>query len=220
MVLIGLGSAGCNIVEKFNNSHKKITIKAGLNIPEYSSPEEYEKNLTIAKKLLKFKEDECYFFVCGAAKTASASLKLLETIKDKKINIVYIYPEEILLSPQQKKANKVVFNVLQEYTRSGLLNSMWVFSNEIISSALPDITMENMWEEINAAVVNAIENILYFKSQKPYIGSHHEQREISRIMTVEYGDFENNEKKLYFLLDNIVETCYINIVSNEEMKKK
>ena len=37
-------------------------------------------------------------------------------------------------------------------------------------------------------------------------------------MTVEYGSLADNEKKLYFPLDNITESCYINIVSDEEMK--
>ena len=164
MVLIGLGTAGCSVVEKFNNSHKKITINAGEEIPEFSSPEEYEKDIPGIDKLLKFEEEECFFFVCGAAKTASASLRLLETIKDKKINIVYICPEEIMLSPQQKKTNKVIFNVLQEYTRCGLMNSMWLFSNELISEAIPSITMENMWDKINDAIVNSIENALYYWS--------------------------------------------------------
>jgi hypothetical protein len=50
------------------------------------------------------------------------------------------------------------------------------------------------------------------------MGSHHDQREISRIITVEYGCLEKNERKMYFPLDNITETCYINIVSDEEMK--
>ena len=218
MVLIGLGTAGTNIVKKFNKKHKKITINAGSEIPKFSSPEEYEEKLPMLSKILKFEEDECYFFVCGAEKIASSSLRLLETIKDKKINIIYIYPEEILLSPQQKKTNKVVFNVLQEYTRSGLLNSMWLFSNEQIANAIPSITMDNMWDMINSAIVNALENVLHYRGQDPFIGSHHDQRDISRIITVEYGSHKDNEKKLYFLLDNITESCYVNIVSDEEMK--
>tara|TARA_Y100000592_G_scaffold100310_1_gene179668 strand:- start:6841 stop:7638 length:798 start_codon:yes stop_codon:yes gene_type:complete len=218
MVLIGLGTAGCNIVEKFNDSYKKITINTGSKIPEFSSPEEYEEHLPDLSDVLDFTEEECWFFVCGAGKIASASLRALEYIKDKKINIVYIYPEEILLSPKQKKMNRVVYNVLQEYTRSGLLNSMWLFANEDISKFVPSLTMENMWDKINEAIVNALENIFYFRKTNPFMGSHHEEKEISRIMTVEYGSFENNEKKLYFPLDNITESCYINIVSDEEMR--
>ena len=37
-------------------------------------------------------------------------------------------------------------------------------------------------------------------------------------MTIEYGDLNQKEKKLYFPIDNITETCYVNIVSDEEMK--
>ena len=218
MVLIGVGSAGSNIVKKFNDSHKKITIDAGSEIPEFSSPEEYEENLPDVSHLLNFEEDECYFVVCGAGKVASCTLRLLESIKDKKINIIYILPEDILLSPMQRQMNRVVYNVLQEYTRSGLLNSMWLFSNEQIANMIPTITLENMWDKINSAISNAIENVVFYRNSKPLIGSHHEQREISRILTIEYGDLEKKEKKVYFSLDNITEICYINIVSEEEMK--
>ena len=219
MVLIGLGSAGCNIVEKFNNSHKKITIDAGSEIPEFPSPEEYEEKLPSLKKLLKFKEEECFFFVCGAGKIASASLRLLETIKNKKINVVYVVPEDIMLSPQQKKMHRVVYNVFQQYTRSGLFNSMWLFSNEQISNMIPTITMDNMWDKINEAIANAVENVIYHRGQKPFIGSHHTQRKISRIMSIEYGSLSEDEEKQFFLLDNITESCYINIISEKEMKE-
>jgi hypothetical protein len=96
---------------------------------------------------------------------------------------------------------------------------MWLFSNESISAAIPSITMDNMWDKINEAIVNAIENVIYYRKRNPFIGAHHDQREISRIATVEYGSLKDNEKKLYFPLDNITETCYINIISNEEMKE-
>ena len=203
MVLIGLGTAGTNIVGKFSDNHKKITIDEGSELPELSSPEEYDKKSPLLKKIMKFKEQECFFFVCGAEKVASATLRLLETIKDKKINVVYVYPEEILLSPMQKKTNKVIFNVLQEYTRSGLLNSMWLFSNESISEAIPAITMDNMWGLINDAIVNAVENVLHYRALNPFIGSHHDQREISRIMTIEFGKLIEKKKNYIFPLTTL-----------------
>ena len=107
-VLIGLGKAGCNIVNKFSDTHKKITIDAGSELPEFTSPEDYDQKLTDYRHLLEFDEDECFFFVCGAGKVSAASLRLLELIHDKKINLVYIYPEEIMLSPTQRKLNKVL----------------------------------------------------------------------------------------------------------------
>jgi hypothetical protein len=96
---------------------------------------------------------------------------------------------------------------------------MYLVCNESVSSILPQITIENFYDHINQAIVNVFENIIFYLDQKPFLGAHHESKEISRIKTVSYGDFEKNEKKMYFPLDNITETCYINIVSNEDMRE-
>ena len=217
-VLIGLGKAGCDIVNKFSDGYKKITIDAGSELPEFSSPEDYEQKLTNYQHLLDFEEPECYFFVCGAGKVSAASLRLLELIQSKKINLVYIYPEEVMLSPTQKKLNRVAFNVFQQYARSGLLNSMYIMSNEEICSFLPYYSIEDMYDHINEAIVNVFESVIFYLNEKPILGSHHEAKEISRIRTVEYGEFNENKKNTYFPLDNVTETCYINIVNNEDMK--
>jgi hypothetical protein len=217
-VLIGLGNAGCSIVNKFSDVHKKITIDAGSELPEFSSPEDYEQKLTNYKHLLEFDEDECYFFVCGAGKVSAASLRLLELIQDKKINLVYIYPEEVMLSTTQKKLNRIAFNVFQQYARSGLLKSMYLMCNETISDFLPSLSIENFYQGLNEAIVNVFENVIFYLDQEPILGSHHEPKDISRIRTVSYGEFDKNEKKLYFPLDNMTETSYINVVSDEDMK--
>jgi len=218
-VLIGLGNAGCAIVNKFSDNYKKITIDAGSELPEFTSPEHYEEKLTNYKHLVEFDEDECYFFVCGAGKVSAASLRLLELIQDKKINLVYIYPEEVMLSTTQRKLNRVAFNVFQQYARSGLINSMYLMCNETISDFLPSLSIDNFYDGLNDAIVNVFENVIFYLDQDPIMGSHHEPKDISRIRTVSYGNFEEKEKKLYFPLDNMTETCYINIVSDEDMKQ-
>ena len=217
-VLIGLGKAGCEIVNKFSDSHKKITMDAGSELPEFSSPEDYEQKLTDYQHLLDFEEEECYFFVCGAGKVSAASLRLLEVIQHKKINLVYIYPEELMLSPTQKKLNRVAFNIFQQYSRSGLFKCMYLMSNEDISDLIPNNTLENFYDNINLAIANVFENVIFYLDQEPLMGAHHEPKDISRIRTVSFGNFDEEEKKLYFPLDNMTETCYINIVSDEDMK--
>lgn len=218
-VLIGLGNAGCEIVNKFSDGYKKITIDAGSELPEFNSPEHYEEKLTNYQHLLEFDEEECYFFVCGAGKVSAASLRLLELIQNKRVNLVYIYPDDILLSNTQKKLNRVAFNVFQQYTRSGLIHSMYLMCNETISGFLPSLSIDNFYDGLNSAIVNVFENVIFYLDQDPVFGSHHEPKDISRIRTVSYGELEKNEKKLYFPLDNMTETCYINIVSNEDMKE-
>ena len=96
---------------------------------------------------------------------------------------------------------------------------MYLMCNETISEFIPNLTIENIFTKTNAAIVNVFENLIFYLNEKPILGSHHDPKDISRIRTVEYGEIEKNKKNLYFPLDNITETCYINIVSDEDMKK-
>ena len=88
----------------------------------------------------------------------------------------------------------------------------------MICDFLPYYSLDDVHDHINDAIVNVFETVIFYLNQKPILGSHHEPKEISRIRTVEYGEFKENKKNMYFSLDNITETCYINIVSNEDMK--
>ena len=123
-----------------------------------------------------------------------------------------------MLSTTQRKLNRVAFNVFQQYARSGLFKSMYLMCNEAISRMIPDSTLTNFYDSINSAITNVFENIIFYLDQDPVFGSHHEPKDISRIRTVSYGDLEKKEDNLYFQLDNMTETCYINIVSNEDMQ--
>ena len=101
MVVIGLGQAGCNIASllKKYKEYKVILLDADKGIPRQSTVEEYEKCTPKFRKKLSFGEDEVWFIVCGASKIAACSLAVLEQIKDKKINVAYVYPDIILSSP-------------------------------------------------------------------------------------------------------------------------
>ena len=132
MVLIGIGNAGSNLLGCFGEHHKKITIMPKDFPKQCKKTEDYEEHCPDFSKRLKFKEDECWVALCGAGKVAGCTLRVLETIKNKKINIIYICPDPSITTPLQAKRHKVVFNVLQEFTRSGLLNRIYLFSNKQI----------------------------------------------------------------------------------------
>ena len=110
------------------------------------------------------------------------------------------------------------FNVLQQYARSGMFQALWLFSNSQIQSFAGEGSIDNYYENINNAIINFLSNYGYFANTKPFMGSHHEPNEISRIRTVSIGDHENNLENLYFLLDNITESCYYYSISEEDKK--
>ena len=135
MNIIGLGSAGCNIADEFEKYPQYKIFKIDVDIQGdncynvvngLKSAEDYEnydfpKIKTFFKKL---KKDESMFILGGSGKISCASLRILENIKKHTVSIIYIRPDLDLLTEMQLLREKVVFNVLQEYARSGVFKEM------------------------------------------------------------------------------------------------
>jgi len=219
MVLIGIGNAGHNLINNFGDQHKKISILSSDFPKKCKKVEDYEEFCPNFTKRLKFADNECWVVLCGAGKVAGCTLRALQNIKNKKINIVYICPDPTLITPIQAKRHKVTFNILQEFTRSGLFNKMYLFSNKQIISVIGEQTIINMYSMINKQIANAIETVEWFNTQQPVLGSPHTPKEISRICTLSVGDFQKNEEKLLFPLDNVTETGYIYSISKTQLEK-
>ena len=129
--VIGLGGVGCRVAKCFSEysqynvlciDDEKTGWKDQVLIPKQSKPEDYEqsfKNLT-KTKLDKIKEN-VIFVLSGASMVSSVALRLLHQIKKKNITILCVRPESELMDATESAQEKVIFSVLQEYTRSGLL---------------------------------------------------------------------------------------------------
>jgi hypothetical protein len=223
MVIIGLGTAGCGVANEFSTTHKKILITQDDFPKNCRAEEDFETKCPnfFRGKNSRFKNskfNECWFFLCGGSMCSSATLRILEQIKDTKINVGYIFPDLQWASPQVTRRHKVVFNVLQEYARSGLLNSMSIFSNKQILNIVGQQPITTMYSTINKQIANTVESILWFKKQPPVLGGNHVTNSISRINTVSIGNIEKNEENLMFLLDNPTETCYIYSISKKRLE--
>ena len=223
MVLIGLGTAGSGIVNSFSDTYQKICIIED-DFPDSCVIEEdfeakcpnFFRGKNSRFKNLKF--EKCWFVLCGGSKCSSATLRILETIKNKKINILYVCPDYELSGPNVMRRHRVVYNVLQEYTRSGLLNSMCIVSNKQVLNIIGDQPISQMYSSINTTIANTMETIMWFKTQQPVMGSLHQQKEISRIYTVSMGNIKNNQENMLFLLDNPTETWYIYSISKTQLE--
>jgi hypothetical protein len=120
------------------------------------------------------------------------------------------------MSATQKKQHRVVYNVLQEYARSGMIHSLWLIDNKQATTIVGEGSLGSYYDNVNSAVSNFLANYNWFKNTEPIMGNLHEPKEISRICTVSIGDAKDNEEKLYFLLDNITESCYYYSISSED----
>ena len=222
MHVIGLGDCGeaiCTIISKYKKIKTSI-LKGGKGLPLCKTHEEYEESVPkLGNKLRLGKEEDIWLIVSGASTCSGAVLKILEQIKDREIKVLYINPERFFLSEIKKKQHRLTLGVLQEYARSGMINSLWLFDNKGIGEIVGEGTLQDYYKNINEAIANVLMNILWFKETKPLMGSFHEPKQISRICSVSVGNIKNHTEKDYFFLDNITETCYLYSVSKKDIKE-
>jgi len=132
MLIIGLGEAGCNIAKLFKQ-HQQYHVELldeGKGIKKQTTVEEYDQiDYKPRKKAVK-QASEGILFVCGSGKIAGATLRVLEALKHAKMTVVYIYPDLEFASDIERRRNKVHFNVLQEFTRSGMIHEMILLDNK------------------------------------------------------------------------------------------
>ena len=144
-VVIGLGEAGCNLADGFSK-HPQYDVykidteiehnpKKGLyKMPVFPSSEDYEKNCPedLAEFFSSFDDNTSVTFImAGGGKIAGASLRILEKIKHCNLNVLYITPDIGLMGGKKYLLNRITFFVLQEYARSGLLNSISLIYNSL-----------------------------------------------------------------------------------------
>jgi len=219
MITIGLGNAGIHICRKLSNlgKFKTIELHGGKGLPECQTHEDYEASVPkLGNKLRLGKDQDIWLIVCGAARVSGATLAILEQIKDREAKVMYIVPDPFFMSATQKKQHRVVYNVLQEYARSGMIHSLMLVSNKEATTIVGEGSLGSYYDNVNSAIANFLANYNWFKNSDPIMGNLHEPKEISRICTVSIGEIEENQEKLYFLLDNITESCYYYSISSED----
>ena len=219
MNVIGLGAAGCNIADKFARypQYNIYKIDVGLKglkkngiyaLPEQESIEGYEENHPSMKNFFKNMAGETLFVVCGSGKISGASLRILETIRHCNIEILYIMPDIDLIGHVAGLQNKIAYNVLQQYARSGLFQKMYIIKNSSVQIVSGDTPILNYYDKLNETIVSAFHMMNVFRFSKPIINTFSEQIDSCRISTIGIFDDEKNEEKLFFPLENIRDLMY------------
>jgi hypothetical protein len=216
--VIGLGNAGCNIVDEFAKypQYKTYKIDVGLEKTKTTFPleerkrvEEYESKLPNLKYFFRGLRGEILFVVGGGGKISSASLAVLKHLKNKcKISVLYVRPSLGVLNEQQSKLQRMAFGVFQEYARSGVFERLYIVSNEEIEHMLGGISIKNYYNKINEIVVSTLHMINVYKNNKSITNTYGDLPLGARITTFGMYDEKENEDKMFFSLDNISDVVY------------
>ena len=220
MILVGLGEAGKNIVKLFKphtKNYKIIILDENDGIQKRDTVEEYDEDPIKFKQRGLKSHSEAALFVCGSGKIAGASLRVLEALKDYKTTIFYIVPDLEFCSREEKLRHKVHFGVLQEYTRSGMIEEMIVIDNKNLLSIAGHGTVSNYYEKVNFFIYNTIQNIMYCRHVDPDFGKIKERKEISRISTIGFGSLDSDDERMMFDLSNVTETMFLMNIEEEDL---
>jgi hypothetical protein len=214
--VVGLGAAGCNIADKFAKypQYNIYKIDVGLkglkkdgifSLQEYENAEDYEKKCPSFKNFFKDVDKEVLFIVCGAGKVANASLRALEALKNCNIELLYVVPDLDLLSHSSAQQNKIVYNVLQEYARSGLFINMFIIKNSVVQDIIGNVPIINYYDVLNETIASTFHMMNVFRFSRPIIDTFSSQIESCKISTIGIFNDEENLEKLFFPLENIRE---------------
>ena len=229
--IIGVGKAGCNIADAFSKygTYEVYKIDAGiesnlhsLGLPACDTHEEYEKNTPDISGFVSNVESDVLVVVSGAGKVSGVTLKVLEQLVKKldteKVNVLYIKPDTEELSGESKMQERLVYNVLQQYARSGMLNNLILVSNPELEKIIGDVPIRSYYEKLNELLVSTIHMINIFNHSEAEIKTNLRRSEASRISTLGIYNFEENEERMFFSLDNQLEMHYYYAINEETLE--
>ena len=138
-------------------------------------------------------------------------------IKNKQIDIFYIQPDVELLTGLPKLIENTTFGVLQQYTRSGLFNSITIISNLLLEKVLGDVPIKNYFEMLNECIFSTVHYFNYFEYTDPEIGQVARPNPINRIRSIAILDMKKLEEKWLFKLDMERDLCYYICINEERL---
>lgn len=213
--VIGLGKLGCAIAEELSK-HPEYRIykiapgfeeRGSLELGDYNTHEECEATVDQDEVTLYLRsikpQDEILLLVEGGDPASGAILRILETIKDSRLNVLYLCPERSMISETQKQADKLCFNVLQEYARSGVFESIFLVDAITVDKLVGEVSIQKYEQSISHFISYIVAMINYFHHTEPVLSTKIEPNNIARIVTFGISSLEEekNETSLLFPLN-------------------
>lgn len=228
--LLGIGTAGCNIVEQlaefpnyecyYISNEVKKTSKFKFALPELPGPEEYE-SMSMDKLhnwLDKIKE-KCSIFLCGASDSTGITLRAMEHLHKKgvKMDITYFVPEVDVLSETKVLHERAVMGILQNFARSGLFEKICLVSNLNLEELAGSTNVFDYYKQINHVFTSTYYMMDVFKNTKPVTATFKRPKDSCRITTIGLGSLAE-EEKLFFPLEKVVEMVYYYGINEEKLR--
>tara|TARA_R110000744_G_scaffold107058_1_gene203487 strand:+ start:137 stop:991 length:855 start_codon:yes stop_codon:yes gene_type:complete len=229
--VIGLGDFGCAVAEQLTaypeyriyKINSTIDERGSLSIGEYSTIDQYENTLDTDEVSIYLRsikpEDEVLFIVEGGTPISGATLKILRTIRDSRIAVLYVCPDRQMISETQKRDDKIVFNVLQEYARSGAIERVFLVSKPAVDKLVGDVSIQEYEKSISYFVAYTIAMYNYFNHTDSVLSNTISPPKIARVTALGVSSLEEASQDINFLfpLDEIKDIHFFYGIPAEDM---
>jgi hypothetical protein len=224
--IIGLGNVGCDLAELFegNQEYKVKLIDVDIegencfSLSQQKTAEAYEKNVPDLSSFFVDTTDKVILILDGSATIAGSALQILKQLNNKEINVLYIRSDVEMFGSVSKLQDRVTFNVLQEYARSGIFKNIFLISTPEIENVLGDMPIVEYNKNINKVIYNAFSGVIKFQNEDAVIDNFSAPKEVSRIVTFGIYDLEKDVEKLFYPIDFIDDKCYYFGINESDLK--
>lgn len=222
MNIVGLGKTGCDIVEKFDKykQFSRFFIDSDMegencfNAPNFEKPEDYENKFpTIPFSI----NEELTLVLSSDSQLSLSSLKILEQYKQLELKVIYIKPDTKFLNPILTTIDKVVYNVLQELTRSAKIKLMYIIDLKKVADVVGKVPLLERQHKINETIAYAYYMKNMFDNIQPVFDKIIESPSTYCINTLGVMDLDSGQEKLFYPLDEVRERRYNYYISKKEL---
>ncbi len=228
--ILAIGQASCNVAEQMSeysvyecyyiSNEISKTSKFKFSLPSCEHPEEYE-NLDMKKlhKWLSKITESCTVIVNGASDSSAITLRALEHLHKRqvKMEIVYFMPEIEVLSETKILNERSVRGVLQNFTRSGLFEKIYLVSNVCLEALAGSTNVVDYYKQLNAVFVSTFYMIDVFKNTKPITSTFKRHLPSCRIATIGLGSLSDADR-LFFPFKQEVDVVYYYGINENKLK--
>ena len=162
---------------------------AEFSVPIFSDIERYEDPIRGLKKYLSTVADDVVCVISGGELVSLITLQVLEKIKNKNIEIVYLQPSLDMLNKTCVLVHNLVQGVLQEMTRSHVFQMFYLFDLGCVKNVTPDVVLGEIEKTVAQSCATHFHTFNWLSSQESDFGLNEDKIKNATISTLSYCDF-------------------------------
>lgn len=210
--ILGIGKFGCAVADEFSEYPEyrvykiddTLAEKGTLSIEKFSSMDEYENNFEDLEAEIYLRsikpDDHVLMIVEGGTPISGICLRVAEIISDAKISVLYICPDREIISNTQKRDDQIAFNVFQEYSRSGVFDSIYLAHRPLIETMVGDVAIAEYEKSLCRSLAYVVSMVNYFEHTDPVLTTATEIPKTAKIKTLGISSFvEGRDQQMVFL---------------------